>query len=101
MALEQMLRTSILIHMHKTDQGDTGMWWACETSKPTPDDTLPPTRPRPLILPQTVPLTGGQAFKYMSHSCSNYDICIKKTCDVENMTFTHDIPLLLHAIKII
>lgn len=35
-----------------------------ETSKPSPNDTLPPTRPHTLILSKTVPvsLTGDQVF---------------------------------------
>ena len=46
-------------------RGRLGLEWAFESSKPTPSDTPTPIRLHLLIFP-TVPLSGDQAFKYMS-----------------------------------
>lgn len=53
-----------LILIHKQEAG--GRATGNETPKTTPIDTLSPTKPHLLILPQAVPLTGGHIFKYIS-----------------------------------
>lgn len=51
MALEQALRAHILIHRNEAENNNR-MAWAFKTSKPTPSDTPPPTRPHLLDLPK-------------------------------------------------
>lgn len=62
MVLEQQLRASILIHMHKADRA----YWECafETAKPASGETTNETK---LSNPfQTVLLTGDRVFKCMN-----------------------------------
>lgn len=47
------------------DKEHTGIGKSLETSKPSPNDTLPPTRPHTLILSQTVP--GSKFFFNMTY----------------------------------
>ena len=54
MALELILK----------QRGRLGLVWAFEISKPTPVTHLFPSQ---IVPPQTVPLTGNQAFNYVSY----------------------------------
>ena len=57
---------SHLICKLQVERERLGLTRASGNSKPMPRNTPSPTRPRLLILPQTVPLPGNQTFKHMS-----------------------------------
>ena len=59
--LQQILH---LIPKVEADRTRLGLVWAFETSKPTPSDTAPPTRPHLLILPKESTNSGSRIQTY-------------------------------------